>query len=128
MHGPSLLDGCAAVGVRRKGLRKCPCVLLTNAGAVASSTVADVALACSLVAQRACLPHSRVMLHQPSGGAQGQASDILIHAQEIAKVRDTINSILVDHTEQERDVIGTAVGCHCTARLVSLHLFPSLSS
>ncbi len=47
--------------------------------------------------KRFCLPNSRVMIHQPSGGAQGQASDIHIHAQEILKIREQLNSIMAEH-------------------------------
>ena len=50
--------------------------------------------------QRFALPHARCMIHQPLGGFSGQASDIDIHAQEILKVRDNLNSILKDHTGQ----------------------------
>ena len=48
--------------------------------------------------KRHCLPHSRVMIHQPLGGFQGQASDIDIHAKEILNARDKLNKILSDHT------------------------------
>jgi len=50
--------------------------------------------------KRFCLPHSRVMIHQPLGGFQGQASDIDIHAKEILYVRDRLNQILANHTGQ----------------------------
>ncbi|NDV19734.1 ATP-dependent Clp endopeptidase proteolytic subunit ClpP [Pseudodesulfovibrio sp. JC047] len=50
---------------------------------------------------RYALPHSRIMIHQPLGGAQGQASDIHIHAQEILRLRDELNGILVEHTGQK---------------------------
>lgn len=50
--------------------------------------------------KRFCLPHSRVMIHQPLGGFQGQASDFDIHAREILLVRDRINRILAKHTGQ----------------------------
>ncbi len=50
--------------------------------------------------KRFCLPHSRVMIHQPLGGFQGQASDIDIHAKEILYVRDRLNKILSKHTGQ----------------------------
>lgn len=50
--------------------------------------------------KRFCLPHSRVMIHQPLGGFQGQASDIDIHAREILKIRDQLNQILAHHTGQ----------------------------
>ena len=48
--------------------------------------------------KRYCLPHSRMMIHQPLGGFQGQATDIEIHANEILKVRERLNSVLAGHT------------------------------
>ncbi len=50
--------------------------------------------------KRYCLPHSRIMIHQPLGGFQGQASDIDIHAREILRARERLNEILVKHTGQ----------------------------
>lgn len=50
--------------------------------------------------KRYCLPHSRMMIHQPLGGYQGQASDIDIHAREILSIREKLNKILSDHTGQ----------------------------
>jgi len=50
--------------------------------------------------KRFSLPHARIMLHQPMGGFQGQATDIEIHAREILKVKDTLNRILAAHTGQ----------------------------
>ena len=50
--------------------------------------------------KRFALPHARMMIHQPLGGFSGQASDIDIHAQEILKVRDNLNTILKNHTGQ----------------------------
>jgi len=55
--------------------------------------------------KRYCLPHSRVMIHQPMGGFQGQASDIDIHAREILQARERLNKILSDHTGQSLDTI-----------------------
>ncbi len=55
--------------------------------------------------KRFCLPHSRVMIHQPLGGYQGQASDIDIHAREILHMREKLNKILSVHTGQSMDVI-----------------------
>ena len=55
------------------------------------------------------LPNSRVMIHQPSGGAQGQATDIEIQAREILKLRHRLNEIYVRHTGQTIEKIGTAV-------------------
>ena len=51
--------------------------------------------------KRFALPNSRVMIHQPLGGFQGQASDIQIHAQEIMKIKSTLNQALADHTGQD---------------------------
>lgn len=51
--------------------------------------------------KRHMLPHSRVMIHQPLGGFQGQASDVDIHAREILKTRETLNRIMAEHTGQD---------------------------
>ena len=55
--------------------------------------------------KRYCLPHSRMMLHQPSAGFQGQAADIDIHAREVLKLRDRLNAILAKHTGQSVEQI-----------------------
>ena len=55
--------------------------------------------------KRFCLPNARVMIHQPLGGVQGQASDIAIHAEETLKVRERLNQILAKHTGQPMEVI-----------------------
>ncbi len=55
--------------------------------------------------KRFCLPNSRVMIHQPLGGFQGQASDIQIHAQEILTIKHKLNTLLSEHTGQPMDVI-----------------------
>ena len=57
--------------------------------------------------KRFSLPHARIMLHQPMGGFQGQATDIEIHAREILKVKDTLNKILAAHTGQPIDKMRT---------------------
>ena len=57
-------------------------------------------LAGGAAGKRFCLPHSRIMIHQPLGGFQGQATDIDIHAREILLVRDRLNRILAQHTGQ----------------------------
>ncbi|TNH05519.1 ATP-dependent Clp endopeptidase proteolytic subunit ClpP [Testudinibacter sp. TR-2022] len=62
-------------------------------------------LAGGAAGKRFALPHSRVMIHQPLGGYRGQASDIQIHAQEILKIRDTLNNRLAFHTGQPLDKI-----------------------
>jgi ATP-dependent Clp protease protease subunit len=55
--------------------------------------------------KRYSLPHSRIMIHQPLGGFQGQASDIDIHAREILQTRDRLNRILAKHTGQPLEKI-----------------------
>ncbi|MET4027600.1 ATP-dependent Clp protease protease subunit [Marinobacter sp. MBR-99] len=55
--------------------------------------------------KRACLPNSRVMIHQPLGGYQGQATDIEIHTREILKIRHTLNTLLAEHTGQDLETI-----------------------
>ena len=55
--------------------------------------------------KRFCLPHSRMMIHQPLGGFQGQASDIDIHAKEILQLRDRLNRIMAEHTGQPLEKI-----------------------
>ncbi|NMH64447.1 ATP-dependent Clp endopeptidase proteolytic subunit ClpP [Shewanella salipaludis] len=55
--------------------------------------------------KRHCLPNSRVMIHQPLGGFQGQASDIAIHAQEILGIKNKLNHMLAEHTGQPLEVI-----------------------
>ena len=62
-------------------------------------------LAGGAAGKRYCLPHSRMMIHQPLGGFQGQASDIEIHAREILTIRERLNKILADHCQQPLDVI-----------------------
>lgn len=58
---------------------------------------------------RFALPHARVMVHQPSGGFQGQASDIERHAEDIVKMKKRLNEVYVKHTGQEYDVIETTL-------------------
>lgn len=57
--------------------------------------------------KRYCLPHSRMMIHQPLGGFHGQATDVEIHAREILKVRERLNHILMRHTGQPLEKIQT---------------------
>jgi ATP-dependent Clp protease protease subunit len=57
-------------------------------------------LAGGAAGKRYCLPHSRMMIHQPLGGFQGQATDVDIHAREILHIRDQLNHILARHTGQ----------------------------
>jgi ATP-dependent Clp protease protease subunit len=65
-----------------------------------AASMAAVLLAAGNKGKRYCLPHSRVMIHQPLGGFQGQATDIDIHAREILKTREQLNEILASHTGQ----------------------------
>ncbi|MCC5988087.1 MAG: ATP-dependent Clp protease proteolytic subunit [Pararhodobacter sp.] len=58
---------------------------------------------------RFSLPNSRIMVHQPSGGFQGQATDISIHAKEILELKDRLNKIYVKHTGQDYEVVETAL-------------------
>ena len=55
--------------------------------------------------KRFALPHSRIMIHQPLGGAQGQATDIAIQAKEILRMKDELNQLLADHTGQDVEKI-----------------------
>lgn len=70
-----------------------------------AASMGALLLAGGAAEKRFCLPHSRVMIHQPLGGFQGQASDIDIHAREILKARDRLNEILAHHTGQPLDKI-----------------------
>jgi ATP-dependent Clp protease protease subunit len=65
-----------------------------------AASMGSLLLAGGAPGKRFCLPHSRIMIHQPLGGFQGQASDIDIHAREILSVRDRLNGILATHTGQ----------------------------
>ena len=66
-----------------------------------AASMGALILAGGAAGKRYCLPHSRVMIHQPLGGFQGQASDIEIHAREILRVRERLNDILKKHTGQD---------------------------
>jgi ATP-dependent Clp protease protease subunit len=70
-----------------------------------ASSMAAVLLAAGTKGKRYALPHSRIMLHQPAGGAGGQATDIAIHAREIVRIKETLNEILATHTGKEIDII-----------------------
>jgi ATP-dependent Clp protease, protease subunit len=66
-----------------------------------AASMAAILLAAGTRGKRYALPHSRVMIHQPLGGVQGQASDIQIHAEEILKIRHQMNVILAGHTGRD---------------------------
>ncbi len=65
-----------------------------------AASMGSLLLAGGAAGKRYCLPHSRVMIHQPLGGFQGQASDFDIHAREILTIREKLNKILAHHTGQ----------------------------
>ncbi len=70
-----------------------------------AASMAALLLASGTKGKRFSLPHSRIMIHQPIGGFQGQATDIEIHAKEILKLKETLNKILANHTGQPLDRI-----------------------
>jgi ATP-dependent Clp protease protease subunit len=70
-----------------------------------ASSMAALLLAAGAKGKRYALPHSRILIHQPLGGFQGQASDIDIHAKEILRMREELDSILVRHTNQSLEKI-----------------------
>src|ERR671919_786873 len=70
-----------------------------------AASMGALLLAAGAKGKRHCLPNSRVMIHQPMGGFQGQASDIAIHAKEILYLRTKLNEILARHTKQSIEVI-----------------------
>ena len=70
-----------------------------------AASMGSLLLAAGTKGKRYCLPHARVMIHQPWGGAQGTASDIRIQAKEILKLKDQLNRILAKHTGQSLDKI-----------------------
>jgi len=70
-----------------------------------AASMGAVLLAGGAAGKRFALPHSRVMIHQPLGGYQGQATDIEIHAREILKIREQLNGILAHHSGQPIDRI-----------------------
>jgi ATP-dependent Clp protease protease subunit len=74
-----------------------------------ASSMGSLLLTAGAAGKRFALPNSRIMVHQPSGGAQGQATDIEIQAREILKIRERMNQIYVKHTGQSLTVIEESV-------------------
>ncbi len=70
-----------------------------------AASMGAILLAAGAVGKRHCLPNSRVMVHQPLGGFQGQAADFEIHAREILTIRERLNGILAKHSGQTLDAI-----------------------
>ena len=74
-----------------------------------AASTGSLLLAVGAAGKRYCLPHSRIMVHQPSGGIQGQAADIEIHANEILALRARLNQIYATHTGQTLEAIEEAM-------------------
>jgi ATP-dependent Clp protease protease subunit len=72
-----------------------------------AASMGALLLASGTAGKRYALPHSRIMIHQPLGGFQGQATDIGIHAQEILRLKDTLNSIMAKHTGKDLDKLSS---------------------
>ena len=72
-----------------------------------ASSMGALLLAAGATGKRFALPHARIMIHQPSGGFQGQTTDIEIHTKEILKMRERLNKILSTHTGQKINTIQT---------------------
>lgn len=72
-----------------------------------AASMASLLLAAGEPGERRCLPNARIMVHQPIGGAQGQASDILIQAREIERLRDLLVGLYVKHAGQDTATVGT---------------------
>jgi len=74
-----------------------------------AASMGSLLLTAGAAGKRYCLPNAKIMIHQPSGGFQGQASDIEIHAREILKTRARLNEIYVKHTGRKVDEIETGM-------------------
>jgi len=70
-----------------------------------AASMGAVLMAAGTKGKRFCLPNARIMIHQPLGGAEGQASDIAIHAREILRMKDNLNEILAHHTGRSLEEI-----------------------
>ncbi|MGB9720298.1 MAG: ATP-dependent Clp endopeptidase proteolytic subunit ClpP [bacterium] len=70
-----------------------------------AASMAALLLAAGAKSHRYALPHSRIMIHQPEGAFQGQASDIEIHAREVLKIREVLNKLLAKHTGKTEEKI-----------------------
>lgn len=70
-----------------------------------AASMGSLLLTAGAAGKRYALPHSRIMIHQPLGGFQGQASDIEIHAKEILNIKEKLNGVLAHHTGQPMDII-----------------------
>ena len=100
--GGSVTDGMAIYDT----MRFLSCEIKTYCMGQAAS-MATVLLAAGTPGKRFALPHSRVMIHQPTGGATGQSADITIAAREILRWKKTINTVLAEHSGQDVEKIET---------------------
>jgi ATP-dependent Clp protease protease subunit len=98
--GGSVTDGLAIYDTMQ--YVKCPIATICIGQA---ASMGAVLLAAGAAGKRKALPYSRVMIHQPSGGAQGQSTDIQIQAKETQRVRDVLNEILARHTGKSPEAI-----------------------
>ncbi|HPB45968.1 MAG TPA: MFS transporter, partial [Microthrixaceae bacterium] len=104
----SALGALVAVGVPESPVRRPGSVDLVGVGGLAVG-MGSLLLAAGEPGQRFALPNARIMVHQPSGGFQGQATDILIHAREIEALRRRLNEIYVKHTGRDIAAIEQAL-------------------
>ena len=74
-----------------------------------AASMGSLLLTAGAPGKRYCLPNAKVMIHQPSGGYQGQATDIEIHAKEVMRTKARLNEIYVTHTGQKLGVIEAAM-------------------
>ncbi|AAC07315.1 ATP-dependent Clp endopeptidase proteolytic subunit ClpP [Aquifex aeolicus] len=74
-----------------------------------AASMGAILLAAGAPGKRYALPHSRIMIHQPLGGIQGQATDIIIHAEEIKRIKEMLIDILAKHTGQPKDKIANDI-------------------
>jgi ATP-dependent Clp protease protease subunit len=86
-------------------------------------SMASLLLASGTKGMRHSLPNARIMTHQPSGGVQGQATDIQIQAMEILKLKKQINDLYVKHTGQDLEKIGMSFSLSIFSMLCTLVLF-----
>jgi ATP-dependent Clp protease protease subunit len=74
-----------------------------------AASMGSLLLTAGAKGMRFSLPNSRIMVHQPSGGYQGQATDIMIHARETQSIKERLNQIYVHHTGQDYEAVETAL-------------------
>jgi ATP-dependent Clp protease protease subunit len=98
--GGSIVDGMAIYDV----IKRSPCPVHAVVAGMAASMGAIILSVCTK-GQRAILPHGEVLLHQPLGGARGQATDIEISAKRILKMKDMLLQILADNTGQKKEKV-----------------------